>query len=320
MNAIIQEALDALLAQDYPNIRILVSDNASTDGTADICRAAAAADDRVTYRRETTNVGATRNFNQVFERSEGPYFLWAGDDDRWDPSFVRRCVEALEADAGAVMATTGLRFIDESGRILERDYAGFDNPDLSSTSSQERAAEILRRAGWYQCYGVGRREAFAQTRLFRDVFGPDVGFTLEMALQGPILKVPEVLFWYRQYTTRTHEGRVQRQGHIADESRVLSAKHTYLQESLTDAVYASALPRRTKAVIAADVFRAAYIEDTPLSRHTRREVRARMRSAVTDLDFGAFVKFASLGGYFKARRLARRSRRRVRRLVVGRHR
>ena len=83
-----------------------------------------------------------------------------------------------------------------------------------------------------------------------------------MALQGPILTVPDVLFWYRQYTTRTDEERVKRQGHIPDEAAVLSAKHTYLQESLTDAVHASALPRRTKAIITADVWRAAYFEDS----------------------------------------------------------
>ena len=136
--------------------------------------------------------------------------------------------------------------------------------------------------------------------------------------QGPILKIPEVLFWYRQPPARTHLEQAERQGHIPNASRVLDARHTYLQESLTEAVNASALPRRSKTVIAADILRAAYLEDTYLASQTRGELKTRTRFAVADNDLGAFVKFASLGGYFKARRLGGRSRRRIRRVVASR--
>ena len=129
---------------------------------------------------------------------------------------------------------------------------------------------------------------------------------MEMAIRGPIVKIPEVLFWYRQYASRTEDDRARRQGSIPDESRVLRAKYTYLQESLTGVVLASSLPRGMKLVVAADVLRAAYLEDTPLSRHARREVPVRLRSAVHDRDLGAFLKFAPLATYAFATRLARR--------------
>jgi glycosyltransferase involved in cell wall biosynthesis len=298
---------------------LIISDNASTDRTADICRAAAEAEPRISYRRMDENIGAVRNFNETFELGEGDYFMWAADDDRWHPTYVRRCVAALEADHSAVMATTGLRFIDEAGCTIDTDYSIYDNPDLSSGSVAARAGSLVRRGGWYQIYGLARREALARTRCLRDVYGADVVLTMEMALQGPILKVPEILFWFRQYATRTEVARIKRQGHITNEGRVLRARYTYLQESLTETVFAGPLPRRLKTTIAADIIRAAYFEDTPLSRHTRREFGDRTRFAVADTDIGAFVKFASLGGLATARRAGRRSRARLRRLAT-RHR
>jgi glycosyltransferase involved in cell wall biosynthesis len=310
----IREALDALLAQDYPNLRLLISDNASTDRTAEICLEVAARDERVSYRRSTENIGAARNFNETFALTTGEFFMWAADDDRWHPSYVRRCVAALEADRGAVMATTGLRFIDESGAVIEQDYTLSDNPDLSSDSVAERVGILIRRGGWYQSYGVIRREALARTQLFRDAYGPDVIVVLELALQGRIVKIGDVLFWYRQFSSRTEVSRAKRQGRIADEDRVLRAKYTYLQESLSEAIRQADLSWRLKAILIADVLRAAYVDDTPLNQHIRGEIGVRRRLAISDRDPAAFLKFASLG---VAREVAQAGRR-VRRLAVGR--
>ena len=237
--------------------------------------------------------------------------MWAGDDDCWDPSYVSRCVEALEANDQAVMASTGLRFIDEAGDIIDSDYAIYDNPDLSSDSVTERVGALVRRGGWYQVYGLARRDALERTGP-HDVYGWDVVLTMELALLGPILKLPEVSFWFRQYEARTEEDRVRRQGHV-DEGRVLHAKYTHLQESLTSAVAVSGLPLPQRSALTLDILRAAYLEDTPLSRHARRELATRVRFAVADKDVAGFVKFALLDGVVRTRRSAGRMRRRARR-------
>lgn len=239
--------------------------------------------------------------------------MWAGDDDRWDPSYVRRCVEALEANDRAVMASTGLRFIDEAGVVLDRDYSIYDNPDLSSDSVTERVGTLVRRGGWYQVYGVARRDALVQTGRSRDVYGWDVVLTMELALRGPILKLPEVLFWFRQYGARTEDDRARRQGGLPDQDRFLRAKYTHLQESLTAAIARSDLPWRVRSALTMDVLRAAYLEDTPLSAHARKELSTRMRLAVADWDIAGFVKFAVLRGTVRMERSAGRVRRRLRR-------
>lgn len=311
----IGEAVAALLAQDYPNLRLLISDNASTDRTQEICLAAAAADDRITYHRNPENLGAARNFNETFARTTGDYFMWAADDDRWEPSYVSRCVAALEADGRALMATTGLRFIDEAGAVIEMDYSLADNPDMASESVADRVGILVRRGGWYQSYGLARREALARTHLFRDVYGPDVVLMMDLALQGRIIKVPEVLFWYRQFNAKTEEARAKRQGRINDEARVLQAKYTFLEESMTRVIRQADLPRATKLRLVADVLRAAYLEDTPLSGHTRHEIAIRMRRSIKDRAPAPLLKFGVIRAVRSVSSAARRLRRGARRLA-----
>src|SRR3970282_1355163 len=91
----IREALDSLLAQDYPNFDLFVSDNASTDGTAAILDWYAARDRRVRVVHQGHNLGAPENFNLVFQGSAGPFFMWAADDDLWEPTYISECVRAL---------------------------------------------------------------------------------------------------------------------------------------------------------------------------------------------------------------------------------
>src|SRR4029077_13516321 len=71
------EALSSLQAQTYPNLAIHVSDNASDDGPEAYCRSVAAADPRVVYRRLDANIGAARNFNEVFPRGHRAELPWA---------------------------------------------------------------------------------------------------------------------------------------------------------------------------------------------------------------------------------------------------
>src|SRR5688572_12366625 len=58
----LSEALESVLAQDYPNLEVIICDNASEDGTEAICRTIASEDGRVRYLRNRTNIGLLANF------------------------------------------------------------------------------------------------------------------------------------------------------------------------------------------------------------------------------------------------------------------
>src|SRR5688572_21737331 len=94
----VQQSLDSLLAQTYSNFILIISDNASTDGTADICRRCAASDSRVRYYRNEINIGNPGNFNRVFRLCTTKYLKWATSDDLWAPTFLERAMEVMESD------------------------------------------------------------------------------------------------------------------------------------------------------------------------------------------------------------------------------
>ncbi|NEB06820.1 glycosyltransferase family 2 protein, partial [Streptomyces sp. SID13726] len=75
------ESLDALLGQTYEDFELVICDNASTDGTQDICRKYTEQDSRIRYLRLPRNIGATPNHNHVLAESRGELFKWASHDD-----------------------------------------------------------------------------------------------------------------------------------------------------------------------------------------------------------------------------------------------
>lgn len=84
----IREALDSLLAQTLTDFELIISDNASTDGTEAICREYAARDARIRYVRQAENRGPTANFQFVLDEAAGEYFMWGAADDVWDREWI----------------------------------------------------------------------------------------------------------------------------------------------------------------------------------------------------------------------------------------
>jgi glycosyltransferase involved in cell wall biosynthesis len=115
----LREAIDSILGQEYRNLELIVSDDASNAATEAICREYAARDPRVRHHRAERNRGAVANFNRAFELARGEYFMWAAYDDVRHPQYLRRCVAALEAHPSAVLCCTEVRLIDERGQDLD---------------------------------------------------------------------------------------------------------------------------------------------------------------------------------------------------------
>src|SRR5260370_27518199 len=66
-----------------------------------------------------------------------------------------------------------------------------------------RLSEIARARYWLDVYGLMRRSSLAQTRLAQPVWGFDVVVVMEMCIRGPVLFVPERLFYYRADPQKT---------------------------------------------------------------------------------------------------------------------
>lgn len=192
----LSQALDCLLAQTFRDFRVLISDNESTDQTQAIGERYAALDSRIEYRRQTTNLGASGNFNHVFESTESELFKWAAHDDVCEPEFLRKTVALLDENKDAVLAHSYTNEIDAQGAVTGT-YD--DQLALLADSPSKRLGASFRIAYPSPVWGVMRRDAVARTRLMGPYLGSDWNFIGEMVLLGRVVMVPEYLFSVRNH-------------------------------------------------------------------------------------------------------------------------
>lgn len=150
--ATLRRSIESALRQDYPAIEVIVSDNASTDGTLDVCREFGGPDGRVTWITQSVNRGATANFAQVLQAASGEFFMWLGDDDWIDDSYVSRCVSHLAAEPDLALVSGAPRYYRNGTPA----YAGkaFDLPDDSWARRVARYYATVEDNGMF--YGVMR--------------------------------------------------------------------------------------------------------------------------------------------------------------------
>src|SRR5271168_953917 len=133
----LRDALDSVLSQTYSDFELIISDNASTDRTAEICAEFAAKDSRIRYYRNNENIGVDRNYNRIFGLSRGEFFRWVAADDLSAPTLLERSVELLDARKEVILCYARSRYIDDAGGFL-RDYE--DKLDINFATPHERFA------------------------------------------------------------------------------------------------------------------------------------------------------------------------------------
>ena len=193
------QSLDALLAQTYKDFELVISDNASTDETADICRDYAGRDERIRYVRQPVNIGAAPNHNFLVGEARGRYFKWASHDDLYAPELLEKCVEVLESRPDAVLVHCWDALIDEDGKLLrEVPYV----LDTANPSPSARLRSLLYTPGGNDFYGVIRTDILRRVGPHGTYYNADRTIVSSLCLQGPFLQVPEVLYWRREHAHR----------------------------------------------------------------------------------------------------------------------
>ena len=194
-------ALHSILAQTYGDFELIISDNASTDGTEDICRAHAARDRRIRYYRSEENRGLAWNHNNVFSLSTAEYFLWIGHDDVLTPEYVERCVAVLDGDPSVVLCYSRVQGIDEHGQLFAK-----PNHSLATDSGKpHRRFHDLICIG-HPClaiYGVIRTKALKRTALHGPYPGSDRALLAQLGLFGRFHQIPESLMLRRDHPLRS---------------------------------------------------------------------------------------------------------------------
>jgi glycosyltransferase involved in cell wall biosynthesis len=190
----VADVVRSVLAQDHENLELVISDNASTDDTADVCRELAKSDGRIVYHRQPRDIGLLNNFGYAIGAAKGTYFRWIGDDDRLEPGFVSRCLDVFEADRRLILVTTGISYTGPDGHAQSVGYTG---TALASDDPVDRVVEMLRLLNASHLlidplYGMVRRDRVAAIPR-RNMLREDEVFAMKLAQAGPWRHTPELL-------------------------------------------------------------------------------------------------------------------------------
>jgi len=195
----LRAAVDSILVQTYTSLEVLISDNASTDGTRAIGEAYAQRDPRVRYWRNATNLGAAKNYNLLVDRAQGEFFKWAPHDDVIAPTYVERCVAALAAHPEAVLSYPRTVVIDEQG--VSQGEEADDALTVTAARPHQRFREFLE-SSWIhrKCnavVGMIRLQPLRSTGKIGAFGSSDRVLLSELALRGTFYRIEEPLFYRR---------------------------------------------------------------------------------------------------------------------------
>lgn len=194
------KAISSILSQDFTDFELLIADNASTDGTTEVCYDFERIDDRVTVLPSDVNRGAAWNFNRLVRVARGRYFKWAAFDDLHGSTYLSRTVEVLDSDESVVLCHAQTLDIDADGQVYK---VWQPEPRAEQQDPIERFADVMEyEHQCFQAFALIRSKALCATGLIGAYSSSDRTLLAELSLHGRFHEVDEPLFLHRE-----HEGR-----------------------------------------------------------------------------------------------------------------
>ncbi len=258
--ATLRQALDSLVRQDYPNIELLVADDASSDETPAICREYAEKYPFIDFRQNPKNLGSYGNILGLLRRAQGKYVVWTSQDDYWAHDFVSTLVAPLEADPDCIAAAGATRIIwDDTGE--ERYTARLAGPGSPLTDSYVgNAIAILTKRGKHPSvrkssifmHGVLRREPFLTAiETFPGMFANERQIICQLALAGRLVFVDRILF------TKRARRQLRRELYPDDPvSKIKGSRFKYIYLTAISIVTSRIVPFRRKLFVPLIVYHA----------------------------------------------------------------
>lgn len=192
---LIKRSINSLINQDYDNIEIVISDNASTDETPLICQEFCQQYEIIKYIRQPTNYGPTRNFREVLDHAAGEFFMWLADDDYLDSNYISKCVHFLQENPDYSLAAGRTFYFRENNEqdLSEKEFI-FEGERMELW--QEKGTERVK--AYYQqvtdngvFYGLYRRNQLLTVPI-NNTMGGDWLFIASIAFLGKIKTLESV--------------------------------------------------------------------------------------------------------------------------------
>jgi glycosyltransferase involved in cell wall biosynthesis len=200
--AYLRESLGSARGQTYRDLEILVSDDGSSDGTADYVRGVQAEDPRVRLLPRNPRPGLFTNINYLLSQSEGDAFCILGDDDRLLSEFVERLAEPLRKEE-VIASFSDHWVIDPAGQVQvaasEENSRNYGRTSLAPGPLEDPVASVLRGS---MCMGFSlyRASAFRDEPFDLECGGAaDFDYAIRASQLGVLYYVAERLGEYRSH-------------------------------------------------------------------------------------------------------------------------
>jgi glycosyltransferase involved in cell wall biosynthesis len=182
----LERAVEFVLAQDYKNIEVVISDNASTDDTPQVCERLCRQDARIRCIRQAANIGPTANYQAVLKGATGEMYIALADDDWIDPNYVSACLEKL-------LSTPDLLLVCGTSQMYRAgEFSHTSAPtqllDDSPSDRVVRYYKTVEENGAF--HGIIRRQVLIDLPWMPNTMGGDWMWMASIAFKGKIATIP----------------------------------------------------------------------------------------------------------------------------------
>jgi glycosyltransferase involved in cell wall biosynthesis len=188
----LKEQIDSILAQTYKPLELIISDDASTDGTREILKRYEN-DPSVKIFYQAENLGLSKNFDFAASQASGKFIAFSDQDDIWLPAKIGKLVDAIN---GYPLVYSDSLLIDEKGKSLDKKLS-----DLKKMyTGDDSRGYVLYSCVW----GHGMlitKELFQKTEPTPHDIHHDIWLAYQAFLNGGIKFLDEVLTHYRQHSS-----------------------------------------------------------------------------------------------------------------------
>lgn len=198
------EAIESVLAQTYTNFQLLIVDNCSTDNTEEVIQKYLS-HSRVSFHKNSSNLGLTGNFNQCIKLSNGKYIKLLMADDKFHPELLMKFVDVMETHPQVVLVTSYSEIFGIKSEVRKAPFTGLQD-------GKKIIVESLREgqpANWIgePTTTMFRREAIDKSGYFDTNFFYLVDWEMwtRILLTGDCCIIPEVLSYFRVHTDQISE-------------------------------------------------------------------------------------------------------------------
>jgi glycosyltransferase involved in cell wall biosynthesis len=180
---LLDESLACLARQTFGDFKVLIYDNASTDGVAEIAQGWAARDARFHCVQQPRHVSGVTNFRDVLRAAESPWFMWRADDDLSADDYVETLYRLATRSPGCKLAVSTIRSCDLDGGRLRMTPA----PEIRDATATVGRLQAL--FGSHNCwfYGLWDRQTALKAYLSVTDRYPFAFASDHLTLYGPIV-------------------------------------------------------------------------------------------------------------------------------------